>query len=120
MVAKTTREVPPALSPALFEILLSLAGGELHGYAIMKDVRDRTSGDVNLGPTSLYRSLKKLLHLGYIEEVEQEAATEDPDRRRVYMLLPAGRDAVARRADSLSRSVAVARRQGLLSEEAAS
>ena len=114
------RETQAWQSPAMFEILLSLAGGELHGYAIMKEIRDRTRGDVILGPTSLYRSLKKLLNLGYIEEVEQDADAGDPDRRRVYRLLPAGRDAVARRADSLSRSIAVARQQGLLSEEAAS
>lgn len=113
------RETQSWQSPATFEILLSLAGGELHGYAIMKEIRDRTRGDVTLGPTSLYRSLKKLLNLGYIEEVEQDA-DGDPDRRRVYRLLPAGRDAVTRRADSLSRSLAVAREQGLLSEEAAS
>jgi DNA-binding PadR family transcriptional regulator len=108
------------LSPAMFEILLCLAGGELHGYAIMKEVRDRTGGEVSLGPTSLYRSLEKLLRLGYIKQVESETGAGDSDRRVVYKLLEAGRDAAARRADSLARSVDVARRRRLLSGEGTS
>ena len=108
------------VSTAMFEILLSLAGEDLHGYAIMKEVEARTVGEVKLGPTSLYRSLNKLLQLGYIEEVDGDEVGADPDRRRVYRLLDPGREVAARRAYSLSRSVETARERRLFSGEGAS
>jgi hypothetical protein len=52
------------LTTAEFQILLSLAGGELHGYAIMQDVAAATQGKVRLGPGTLYRSIKGLLVAG--------------------------------------------------------
>jgi DNA-binding PadR family transcriptional regulator len=108
------------LSTALFEILLSLAGGDQHGYAIMKEVEERTGGEVRLGPTSLYRSLKKLLLLGYIQEVPEDPGATEDDRRKVYRILDRGREAAARRADALARSVEEARRRHLLSGESPS
>lgn len=107
------------VSTAMFEILLSLAGGDLHGYAIMKEVEARRMGEVRLGPTSLYRSLNKLLQLGYIEEVDGEQADGDPDRRRVYRILDPGLEAATRRAQSLARSIEAARERHLLSGESA-
>ena len=102
------------LNTNMFEILLSLSGGDLHGYAIMKEIQERSGGEVKLGPTSLYRSLKKLLVLGYIQEIDGEAESEGDERRRIYHLLDRGREAAARRAESLSRSIEVARQRRLI------
>lgn len=42
------------LSPAVFHLLLALADGDSHGYAIMRDIEDRTGGLVKVGPGMLY------------------------------------------------------------------
>ena len=56
------------LTPAVFHILLALADGEKHGYAIMKDVEAQTSGQVKMGPGTLYGSIKRMLAASLIEE----------------------------------------------------
>jgi hypothetical protein len=52
------------LSPAVFHILLSLGGGERHGWAIKREIAARTDGKLNLGPGVLYGSINKMLELG--------------------------------------------------------
>jgi DNA-binding PadR family transcriptional regulator len=83
----------PALTPAQFHILLTLAEGNCHGYAIMREIERRTGHAVELGPGTLYRSIKQLLARGLITEVaaSEEAASEAERRRRSYALTPAGR-----------------------------
>src|ERR687891_1515 len=79
------------LTPVSFEILLALAGGEQHGYAVMLDVERRTNGAVGLHAGSLYRALNRLLEAGLIEELEERPDPEDDDkRRRYYRLTPNG------------------------------
>jgi len=75
------------LTPALFHVLLSLADGKKHGYAIMKQVAERTSGAVELSTGTLYGILKRLLAEGLI----RESALGSTDRRRAYRLTPLGR-----------------------------
>jgi DNA-binding PadR family transcriptional regulator len=104
----------------MFEILLSLAGGERHGYAIMREVEERTRGEVSLGPATLYRSIRKLLRLGYIEASREDGDPEESERRRYYRILEAGRQAAAVRAESLAKSVEVARSRDLLAESGTS
>ena len=58
----------PALTPAQFHILLTLADGSRHGYGIMQEIRERTGGALELGPGTLYRSIKQLLGRGLIAE----------------------------------------------------
>ena len=116
MTEKPAQGVERGLSPAMFEILLSLAGGDRHGYAIMREVEERTGGEVSLGPTTLYRSIRKLLRLGYIEACREERDPQDQERRRYYRILDPGRRAVAARAESLARSVEVARSLDLLTD----
>jgi DNA-binding PadR family transcriptional regulator len=72
-------------------ILVSLVGGEKHGYAIMQDVLDRTGGKVRLWPATLYGSLKRLIENGMIVESGERPAPEfDDARRRYYRLTPLG------------------------------
>ena len=74
-----------------FHILISLAGGEQHGYGIMQEVLERSDGKVRLWPATLYGSLTKLIENGLIVESGERPAPEfDDARRRYYKLTPLG------------------------------
>jgi len=80
------------LKPHWFHILVSLAGGEQHGYAIMQDVLNRTTGKVRLWPATLYGSIKRLIEADLIEESDERPAAElDDARRRYYRLTALGK-----------------------------
>jgi len=64
------------LKPQWFHIMLALAGGEQHGYGIMQEVLDRTTGKVRLWPATLYGSIKRLIEAGLIEESDLRPAPE--------------------------------------------
>jgi DNA-binding PadR family transcriptional regulator len=88
-------EKPPEtflpLTPAVFHILVALADGEAHGYAIMQTVAERSGGTVRLGPGTLYGAVNRLLKDGLIEESEQRPDPEmDDTRRRYYRLTEFG------------------------------
>lgn len=103
------------LTPAVFQILLALADAELHGYAIMREVRERTAGKVRLGPGTLYGSVKRMLEQGLIEEAEARPDPElDDERRRYYRLTFFGRAVAAAEARRLAELVSDARAKRLL------
>ena len=103
------------LTPAAFHILLSLAGGERHGYGIMQEVAANTTGQMRLGPGTLYRSIKQLLEAGLIAEVgERMDPTLSDERRRYYQLTDLGRRVAQAEAVRLARLVAQARERKLL------
>ena len=111
MAGHEKRAAPEAhlpLAPATFQILLALADGERHGYAIMQEVTERTEGDVTLGPGTLYGALKRLLESGLVEERGERRASELGDeRRRYYRLTRFGllvARAEARRLDAMVRA----------------
>ena len=101
------------LSPQVFHILLALAGGPVHGYAIMQEVERETDGTIRLGPGTLYGAIRRLRQDELIEEVESDAG----DGRRCYRLTSAGRAAVRREAARLERLVEAARARRLLPGE---
>jgi DNA-binding PadR family transcriptional regulator len=110
----TVNAVPP-LTPAAFQVLLALAAGEAHGYAVMRFVEQLTAGSVRLGPGTLYRTIGRLLADGLVEEVEGGDPTAPHDaRRRYYRLTPQGRQAAQAEAALLQRLVAAATQAGLL------
>jgi DNA-binding PadR family transcriptional regulator len=78
------------LSPATLHILLSLAGEEMHGYAIMQEVQRQSEGKYKLGPGTLYDNLQKLMDRGLVEEQGRRPEDDDP-RRRYYKLSSLGR-----------------------------
>jgi DNA-binding PadR family transcriptional regulator len=98
------------LTPAVFHILLTLADGEAHGYAMMQEVTRRSGGTVRLGPGTLYGAISRLLEDGIIEESE---ARPDPDmddtRRRYYRLTKLGGLVLAAETERLSDLVKAAR-----------
>jgi DNA-binding PadR family transcriptional regulator len=99
--------------PAL-HILITLADGERHGYAIMQDVAVRTDGALRLGPGTLYGSIKRMLHDGLIEELDERPdPAEDDERRRYYRITPRGRKVATEEIGRLAKLVRHARTIGL-------
>jgi DNA-binding PadR family transcriptional regulator len=103
------RKLDP-LPSAAFQILLSLAGEDLHGYAIMRQVEAQTTGRMRLGPGTLYSSIQALLEEALIEEIapRKDAMAAD-ERRRYYRLTPAGRKLARSEAERLADTLRVAR-----------
>jgi len=97
------------LSPAMFHVLVALADGDAHGYAILKEVEELTSGAVRLSTGTLYGIIKRLLADGLIREI---GASGD-DRRRSYALTPFGKGVARAEAARLERTIALARRKPL-------
>lgn len=91
------------LTPAQFHILVALADGGRYGYGIMQEVEERTDGAVELGPGTLYRSLRQLLDRGLIEEVDDtlEAPSDSGPPRRSYLITERGRAAAIEKARRL-------------------
>ncbi len=103
------------LSPAAFHIMLVLADGENHGYAIMREVKEHTQGRMRLGPGSLYGTIKRMLADGWIEESDERPDPQlDDERRRYYRLTGVGRKLVQAEAERLEQLVNVARKKRLL------
>jgi DNA-binding PadR family transcriptional regulator len=100
------------LKPLVFHILLSLADGERHGYAITQDIASRTHARMRIEPGNLYRSLKVLLDDGLIEESERRPAADlDDERRRYYRLTALGRRVAVAEIARLEGLVADAKRR---------
>jgi DNA-binding PadR family transcriptional regulator len=107
------------LTPALFHILLALADGERHGYSIMQEVAAQTEGRINMGPGTLYGSIKRMLAANLIEESDERPDPAlDDERRRYYRLTAWGRRVLAAEAARLAQLVAVAQRKQLLPRSA--
>lgn len=102
------------LTPAAFHILLALADGDKHGYAIMQEVTALSAGQVRLGPGSLYGTIKRLLADGWITEVD-DRPDDGAERRRYYRLTELGQRVVRAEALRLARLVERARTAHLLS-----
>jgi DNA-binding PadR family transcriptional regulator len=103
------------LPSAAFQILLSLADQDLHGYGIMRQVAEQTGGGMRLGPGTLYSSIQSLLEAKFIEELDQrEDAELGQERRRYYRLTSAGRKLARSEADRLADLLRVARSRKIL------
>jgi DNA-binding PadR family transcriptional regulator len=105
------------LTPAVFHILLALADGEKHGYAIMQEVDEISSGQVRMGPGTLYGSIKRMLAAGLITESDERPDPDlDDERRRYYRLTELGERVVSAEAHRLDALVRVARSKRLVGE----
>lgn len=93
------------LPQVAFCILLALSLRERHGYEIIKQIADDSSGKIKLSPGALYTSIKQLLEDALIEEVENN----DDTRRRYYKLSAKGRKALGAELDYYQNSVALGR-----------
>ena len=103
------------MQAAAYHILLALAEGDRHGYALMGDVERLSQGALRLGPGTLYGSIKRLVETGLIAEADQRPDPQlDDTRRRYYRLTPAGRAAAADESARLACLVTAAVRRGLV------
>jgi len=103
--ALTVEDLLP-LPPAAFHILLSLAGGDRHGYAIIQEVAARTDPVLRLSAGTLYRSVQRMLEQGLIvEAVERPDPELDDERRRYYRITSFGRKVARSEASRLAQLV---------------
>ena len=100
------------LTPAVFHILLALAGGKRHGYAISKEVLRQTDGRMRMGPGTLYGTLQRLLDQGWVEAVDGPESADE--RRRYYQLTPLGLAVARAEAERLAGQLSTARARRLL------
>jgi DNA-binding PadR family transcriptional regulator len=102
------------LPAAAFHILLSLADEDRHGYAIIQEVAGRTTGEVKLSATTLYRSIHRMLEEGLVVELRQRPAPElDDERRRYYRITALGRAAAQAEVRRMGALVDMARARGM-------
>jgi DNA-binding PadR family transcriptional regulator len=98
------------LRPVIFHVLLALAEGERHGYAIVQDIAERSSARLQLEPGNLYRHLKLMLDDGLIEESDRRpVAGRDDERRRYYRITRFGRQVALAEAGRLEALASEAR-----------
>jgi DNA-binding PadR family transcriptional regulator len=108
------RKLDP-LPAAAFQIMLALADGDLHGYAIMRQVEEQTGGRLRLGPGTLYGSIQALVEGKLIEEVDRPAdAGGRAERRRCYRLTVPGRKQARAEAEKMADVLRVARARKIL------
>lgn len=112
--AEGLTELP--LRTPVFHILLALSRCDLHGLGIAEEVERATGGTVELGPGTLYRSLKEMSGVGLVRDVPGPAEA-DP-RRRYYSVTPEGRKVLHAEAARLARLVEVARERDVLPDPA--
>jgi DNA-binding PadR family transcriptional regulator len=105
------------LTPAVFHVLLALAGGERHGYAIMQEVAESTGGQIKMGPGTLYGTVKRLLEIRLIEESDERPDPRlDDERRRYYRLSGLGQQVVRAEAQRYAAMVELARGKHLIDQ----
>ena len=105
------------LTPAMFHILVALADGEKHGYAILKEVSRSTNGKVQLSVGTLYGIIKRLDNDGMIiESAERPDPGLDDERRRYYRLSDFGREIAVAEAERMEEVIAIARAKNLLNK----
>ena len=101
-------QAPIRITPSFFALMLTLAGGVRHGYAMAREVEEQSDGAIVLGPGSLYWSLGRLAGVGLIAEVPAPEGEGD-ERRRYYTLTPFGRRVLEQEARTLDRMLRFAR-----------
>ena len=114
-MARDAAEFLP-LKPAWFHILLSLADGACHGYAIRTAVEERSNGQIRLWPATLYGSLRDLVDEGLLNEVSEGVEASDDARRRYYSLTRFGKQVLAAEVQRMQSLVKVARATRALAE----
>ncbi|MEP6779679.1 MAG: PadR family transcriptional regulator [Gemmatimonadaceae bacterium] len=113
-MSKKSPESLLPLTPAVLHILLVLADGERHGYAIAQEVEAISDGQVRMGPGTLYGSILRMTESELLEEVTTRRKEDGDERRRYYRITPFGKRVLTRELERLSAVVNVARRKQLL------
>jgi DNA-binding PadR family transcriptional regulator len=109
------------LTPTVFHMLLALADGEKHGYAIMKTVEEETQGQMQIRIGSLYGSIQRMIEAGLIRELDErpdpnleDGAHGADSRRRYYGLTDLGRRVLTAESERIARAMSVIRAKRIL------
>jgi DNA-binding PadR family transcriptional regulator len=102
------------LTAVVLHILLALADGERHGYAIAAEIESATNGEVRTGPGTLYGSIQRMLDADLVEEVTRKRAADDDERRRYYRATAFGRRVLTLEVERLEQVVQLARTKRVL------
>jgi DNA-binding PadR family transcriptional regulator len=103
------------LTPGMFHVLIALADGEKHGYAIIKEVARRTEGAIRLSAGTLYTLIRRFVQEGVIaESAERPDPALDDERRRYYRLTDFGRDVARAEAARMESTLSMARKKNLI------
>lgn len=98
------------LGTPVLHILIGLAGGPSHGYALMQAIEEKTGGAAQILPGTLYTTLNRMLANGLVEETGGPGDEPDDRRRRYYAITPFGREVLAAETERLAVLLEVARR----------
>lgn len=113
-LADVERHLP--LKPLVFQVLLALAGGERHGWRLVREVQGR-GGFGRVMPGNFYRTLRSMLADGLIEESDVRPEPDyDDERRRYFAITPLGRRVATAEARRLEAAVNEARAKRLLAK----
>lgn len=112
---------PTRITLPMYYLMLTLVDGPRHGYAMGREVEERSDGSVRLGPASLYWTINRLAEAGFLGEVDASPADSTADgraaRRRYYALTDEGRATLERETANWSKVLAFARSKSLAEEE---
>jgi len=115
---QTMKRDPGALLPLtapMFQVLIALADGEKHGYAIIKEVARRTGGAEQLRAGTLYTIIRRFVQEGVIvESSERPDAALDDERRRYYRLTDFGREVARAEGRRMQTALGMARAKNLI------
>lgn len=115
MPRKPTIDDMLPLKPVDFLVLMVLAENERHGYGIVQDIAESTRGGIRLVPGNLYSVLRRLIHLGIIQEAARRPAADlDDERRRYYAITALGTRVLKAEAERLRDLVALAESRSIL------
>jgi len=106
------------LPTATFHILIAVSSEPRHGYAIIQDVEQRTSGALRLSAGTLYRSIARMVEQALIAETSKRPALDDDERRRYYRITAFGTAVARAEMRRLTDLVRLARASGLTPEQA--
>ena len=104
------------LNPRDYLVLFSLTGDDLHGYGIVKEIERQSGGSVRVDPANLYRSIKRMISNGLVEDAGRREDEASSERRRYYRITELGRDVVKLEAARLAELTEAARQRQLLPE----
>lgn len=104
------------LTPLTMGLLLALADGDLHGYALLQEIERQSGGRLRPGTGTLYAALQRLEDEGLIRESPDLPAPDEDQRRRYFRITPVGRDAVRVEADRMLDTLRHAAAKRLLAD----
>ena len=103
------------LSTPVFQVLLSLYESDRHGYAIIRDVEERTNGEVGLSTSTLYGAIQRMMRDGLVERSDERPDPElDDERRRYYRITDFGKQVAKAEAQRIERLAKIVKRSQLL------